>query len=278
MSWTDIFAQPGAAAAAGIGAQIAGNLIRSHAASGASQAAQTANANATAQLQPYLQSGEQASLNLATSMAPGGDLYKTFDKPFVAPAYSDIEKSPDWNARIAEGEKAILRARSAMGGVASGATGKALERFGQDEASKEYDKIYGRAKGEWESERDTFNANQNQRFNRLNTLSGEGQLAAGNAGSLAVQRGADIAGATATRGSLLGDILTKAGGTLAGYPAQIQAQNQQRQINDQAAQEAERRKRIDDEMWERLRAQSYGGGYGGGGGGYGNSGPDSILD
>ena len=67
---------------------------------------------------------------------------------FEAPGLDDIGKDPGYKFRVAQGTKAIERGASARGGLFSGRTGAALQEFGQQSASQEYDKVYGRALGE----------------------------------------------------------------------------------------------------------------------------------
>ncbi|CAB4152386.1 hypothetical protein UFOVP610_9 [uncultured Caudovirales phage] len=65
-------------------------------------------------------------------------------------------KDPGYEARLKEGYKAVNGMASARGGLNSGATMKALTRYGQEFASNEYGKAYDR------------------QFNRLSTLAGYG--------------------------------------------------------------------------------------------------------
>jgi hypothetical protein len=50
----------------------------------------------------------------------------------------EFTESPGYLFRLGEGEKAIQRFASAKGGLLSGATGKALTRYGQDYATQDY--------------------------------------------------------------------------------------------------------------------------------------------
>lgn len=81
---------------------------------------------------------------------------------------TDNVKDPGYAFRLAEGNKAINAAAAARGMGNSGATLKALTKYGQDYASNEYNNAYNR-----------FNTNQTQRFNRLASLAGVGQTANG---------------------------------------------------------------------------------------------------
>jgi hypothetical protein len=59
-------------------------------------------------------------------------------------ALSAFQADPGYQFRLGEGNKAIERAASSRGGLYSGATLKALQRFGQDHASNEFGNVFGR--------------------------------------------------------------------------------------------------------------------------------------
>jgi len=56
----------------------------------------------------------------------------------------DFYESPGYQFRLAEGQKALERSAAARGGQLSGAQMKALQRYGQEYASNEYDKFLSR--------------------------------------------------------------------------------------------------------------------------------------
>lgn len=68
-----------------------------------------------------------------------------------------FEADPGYQFRMSEGMKAINSNAAARGGVNSGATLKALARYGQDFATNEYNNVY------------------NRQYNRLSSLAGLGQ-------------------------------------------------------------------------------------------------------
>lgn len=86
-----------------------------------------------------------------------------FNKKFTL---ADFEQDPGYQFRLNEGTKALQASAAARGGLNSGATLKALTRYGQDYGSSEYDKAYNR-----------FNNDQSARFNRLSSIAGIGQTA-----------------------------------------------------------------------------------------------------
>jgi hypothetical protein len=56
----------------------------------------------------------------------------------------DYIQSPGYQFRLSEGEKAVNRSAAARGGALSGATMKALTRYGQDYATADYDNFLRR--------------------------------------------------------------------------------------------------------------------------------------
>lgn len=93
----------------------------------------------------------RAKLSSATSAAPTRQAMKA-DEALI--------KSPGYQFRLGEGEKGINRAAAAGGSRYSGATLKALQRYGQDFASNEF----------------------GNHVNRIFTLSGQGQTGVSQAG------------------------------------------------------------------------------------------------
>lgn len=127
------------------------------------QSAAAAQANATQRymydqnrtdMQPWREAGVRALAGLENP---------ELSRSFTA---EDFKTDPGYDFRMAEGAKAIERSAAAKGGLQSGATLKALERYSQDYASSEYDKAYSR-----------FTGDQATRFGRLSAIAGIGQTA-----------------------------------------------------------------------------------------------------
>jgi len=77
-----------------------------------------------------------------------------------------LQNDPGYQFRLQQGQSALENSRAAMGGLFSGATGKALSEYGQGFASNEYQNAYNR-----------YNNDQSNLFNRLSGLAGTGQTA-----------------------------------------------------------------------------------------------------
>lgn len=147
---------PGTAAIASVAAPIAGSLIGGassrQAASMQADAAQRAQdqqaaqyAQSRADLQPWVQTGAQANNKLASLMGLDG-----------SDPTQQLQNSPGYQFRYDQGMAGVQNSAAARGGLLSGGTLKAIQKYGQDFASNEY---------------------QNQ-FNRLNSMSGTGQSSA----------------------------------------------------------------------------------------------------
>lgn len=124
-----------------------------------------------ADMQPWRDAGVSSLSQMSAGMAPGGDYMRDF-------TLADFQKDPGYAFRMKEGEQALERSAAARGGLLSGGTGKALQRYGQDYASGEYSNAYNR-----------FNNDRTQRFNRLASVAGVGQTATRDVASMGTQYG-----------------------------------------------------------------------------------------
>ncbi len=79
---------------------------------------------------------------------------------------ADLQNEPGYQFGLNEGTKNLEGSAAARGGLYSGATLKALTKYGQDYAGTKYDAAYTR-----------FNHDQDTTFNRLSSISGTGQTA-----------------------------------------------------------------------------------------------------
>jgi hypothetical protein len=192
----------GLAAAGGV----ASSLIGSNASQSAAQTQEQGTAAAIAEQQrefnqeqtneaPWITAGTGALAQLTSGTAPGGALVQPFGEtfqqpaPFVSPTL-DNTNDPGYAFRLQQGEEALARGATASGGAFSGGTLKALQRYGQDYASNEYNNVYNRALTNYstnfsdaltgyQTRFNTYNTNQGNTYNRLASLSGLGQTAVG---------------------------------------------------------------------------------------------------
>lgn len=111
--------------------------------------------------------GQQAVNQLRILLGLKGEQRDEYGQ-LVAPF--EFEADPGYQFRMDEGQKAIERAAAARGNLLSGKTLKAVGRYGQDYASNEYDRAFGRDM-----------ATKSQRFNQLAGLAGYGPMSTGQA-------------------------------------------------------------------------------------------------
>lgn len=79
---------------------------------------------------------------------------------------AQFQADPGYGFRFEQGQKALERSAAARGGLISGNTGGALQRFGQDMASQEYQNAFNR-----------YQAERQARLGPLQSLAGVGQTA-----------------------------------------------------------------------------------------------------
>lgn len=174
----------------GIGGSLAGSVIGADAAGDAadSMAASTRDTNATnkyifdkqVELQsPFREAGLTANNRLMQLMglSSGGEDNGSLMGSFNA---DSMYEDPGYAFRLGEGMKGVENSAAARGGLLSGAALKAIQKYGQDYASGEYDKAW---------QRDS--ATKTNNFNRLQALVGTG--------TGATQQISDAAGQYATR-------------------------------------------------------------------------------
>lgn len=117
---------------------------------------------------------------------------------------------PGYGFRLSEGQKALERSAAARGGLLSGGTGKALQRFGQDYGSQEYTNAFNRYQAEREARLRPLQALTGMGGTTANTIGTSGQTMANNVGNTYMQQGVNTGNAllagTQARTSAYGDI------------------------------------------------------------------------
>lgn len=202
----------GAAVIAGAAIGAVGSVVAGgEQASGQEQAANTQAGmfnTIVGQEQPFLSGGTAAetSLNqlLGTSPTtgpggtatgtglPGGYLTQTFN-----PTQADLNSYPGYQFALQTGGQALENQNTPGVGALSGPALKSLMSFNQNEASTTYQSAFN-----------NFQTQQTNIFNRLNSIAGLGQNAAGNLGNSGASLGTGIAQAqAAAAGSTAGGIV-----------------------------------------------------------------------
>lgn len=173
-------------AGAVVGSALIGSKASSKAASAQAAAAEQSGDQQRAMFErqvelstPYREAGELA-LNklvpLATEYTPFG--------------MQQFQTDPGYAFRLSEGQKALERSAAARGGLLSGATGKALTRFGQEMGSQEYVNSFNR-----------YQAERQARLNPLQSLANVGQTTAQQLGQAGMQTAQNIGQAQMAAGA-----------------------------------------------------------------------------
>lgn len=111
-----------------------------YAANEAADAQKSASEDATnAQLKMYKQSRKD---NAPWRNAGANALKKLQKKVYAGPG--NYKKSPGYEFRLSEGNRAIERSAAARGGLLSGRAAKAIDRFSQNYATQDYDNFLTR--------------------------------------------------------------------------------------------------------------------------------------
>jgi len=185
----------------------------------AAQATEAASANADKQIAlqreifnqnrtdqaPFREAGVQANNRLAEMMRGG-----QFEKRFTT---ADMNADPVYQSGLQfgldQGTQGINRQAAAGGNMLSGATLKALTRFGSDYGSQRAGEAYSR-----------FNNDQSAQYNRFAGLSGAGQQATNQVGQAGQNFATGATNAMANFGNAQGNNITGAGNARAsGYIA-----------------------------------------------------------
>ena len=121
-----------------------------------------------------------------------------------------FQADPGYAFRLGEGTKALERSAAARGGLLSGGTGKALQRFGQELGSQEYTNAFNRYQTERAARLNPLQSLIGTAQTTANTLGTAGQNMAGNVGAAYMNQGVNQGNAlmagTQARTSAYGDI------------------------------------------------------------------------
>ncbi len=195
----------GAAIGGSIGGALGGATAKTE---GGNKAIDTQNRmfqQTQANLAPWMTTGQQANTALAGYSGVGPNGFNP-NAPGVKPfGMDDFMQDPSYKWRLNQGLDAVLNKRSAMGGVFSGGTIKALSDYGQGSASQEYGAAYKR-----------YNDSIDSVYRRLTGLSSLGENAAANVGNNGLQTGQGIAQTQASIGDVQGNAAIGIGNGITG--------------------------------------------------------------
>jgi len=114
--------------------------------------------------------------------APGGggfgSLAQGWGQTFSSPTAVTEQNDPGYQFRLQQGQKALEASAAARGGLLTGGTAKAINDYAQNSASGEYSNVYNRALQNYQTNYNTFTNDQTNLYNRLASMSGQGQVSA----------------------------------------------------------------------------------------------------
>jgi len=204
---------PGGAGTAAPGQAIGGNQLGS------------ANPNAAGASAP-------GTTNLGNMVNPSlggfGSLMQAYPGgPFVAPTAAEALQSPGEQAQLQLGTQAMQQSAAAKGGLLTGGTAQALDAYGQQLASTNYQNTYNNAYNTYASGYNQFQNQQANEYNRLASLAGVGQTTASNLASLGQSSASGISSNLLSTAQGMGQQLNNAGAANAsGILGQANAANQ----------------------------------------------------
>lgn len=188
--------------------------------------------------------GDSGTSSSSSSDVGLGELMTPFEKtfsfedfqqvdPFVAPTMEEVIQTPGYRLQLDEGLKALERKASATGTLRTGGTRKALMGAAEDYAQGAYQTAYGnkltehnlasnenltdwqtnyaKAKEEFDTEYNIFEANQAKRFNRLASVAGLGQTAANQLSASNLGYSSQYGSNSSSLSALLSSLITGAG-------------------------------------------------------------------
>lgn len=144
---------------------------------------------------------------------------------------AQFQADPGYGFRLSEGQKALERSAAARGGLISGGTLKAAQRYGQDMGSQEYTNAFNRYQQERQARLGPLQSLTGMSQTTANTIGAAGQNMAGNVGE------AYMGGANARASGYIGAGNAIAGGA-SNYLGYQQQQQQQNTLNDYLRQRA----------------------------------------
>jgi hypothetical protein len=167
-------------------------------------------AKGTANFDPFLHAGTNSTYTLGSLLGtPGKGLLAPWTGKFTAPTAAQAEATPGYQFQLKAGEDAMTNSAAGRGSLLTGRTLADLNTFAQGTASENYQNVFNNALTQYNSSYNSFLNNQNNTYQRLMGLSGEGLQAAGGDANLISGIGGDVASLMGAQGA------AQAGGTLA---------------------------------------------------------------
>lgn len=153
---------------------------------------------------PWITAGQGAINTLGglqnAALAGTGPL-APWTQQFQAPTAVTEQNDPGYQFRLQQGQGALEHSAFASGNGLTGNTGEALQQFGQDYASNEYQNVYNRAMQQYQLGYNQFEQNQSNLFNRYASIAGLGQTSAAQLGNQGQAAAGNVANISLTGGA-----------------------------------------------------------------------------
>ena len=144
---------------------------------------------------PYMQAGGQAATQLGGMISSGA-----FNQAPENFQYQ-YQEDPAYRNQLATGNQQVMANASSMGSLFSGATMKALQKYGVNMANQNYNQNYNRQFGTYNTQYENNAGQKQNEFQRMYQTANMGQRAAGSLTQGAQQLGQATANLTMQRGN-----------------------------------------------------------------------------
>src|ERR1700744_5865443 len=101
-----------------------------------------------------------------------------------APTLEQAEQQPGYQFQLQQGSQLLQQSAAARGNLLTGGTAEALQDYGQGLAQTDYQNVYNDALNTYGTNYNAYQQQQANQYNRLASLAGVGQTAAGQLGTL----------------------------------------------------------------------------------------------
>jgi hypothetical protein len=150
--------------------------------------AMSANGTGNTPVPSVPSSGPTGSTNLGSTVNPSlggfGSLLAPYQGTFTAPTAQQALNSPGEQAQLQLGDQAMQQSAAAQGNLLTGGTAQALDAYGQNLASTNYQNTYNNAYNTYATNYNQYQQQQTNEYNRLASLAGMGQTSAQTLGTL----------------------------------------------------------------------------------------------
>jgi GH15 family glucan-1,4-alpha-glucosidase len=130
--------------------------------------------------QPFLQAG-QKSVQTLSDLANNSNTFN-YGKTFAAPTAEEEQNAPGFQFRLQQGTNALNQNAAANGTLMSGNTGKALQDYGQNLATTQYNSDYQNALNTYMTNYNVWNQGLQTELGTLQNLTNTGSTTAGQLG------------------------------------------------------------------------------------------------